>query len=110
MKSANPNQLDPLFVIFEQHLLNFQDADTDRKSFVKKVVQDYLNYLRKNQIAIPLLLEPYIVDEISEQVNKMLVKKIYGCLTIDEYQRAQPATKKRQAKAQYRRIQSSKTK
>lgn len=110
MNSSNPNQLDPLFVIFEQHLLNFQEADTDRKSFIKKVVQDYLKYLRKNQIAIPVLLEPYIVDEISEQVNKMLVKKIYGCLTIDEYQRSQPATKKRQVKVQYRRIQSSKAK
>lgn len=110
MQSPNPTQLDPLFVIFEQHLLNFQDADTDRKSFIKKVVQEYLTYLRKNQISIPVLLEPYIVDEISEQVNKMLVKKIYGCLTIDEYQRGQTATKKRQVKAQYRRIQTSKAK
>ena len=28
------HKLDPLYTIFEQHLLNFQDSETDRKTFL----------------------------------------------------------------------------
>jgi len=78
---------DPLYSIFEQHLYNFQDSDVDRKTFIAQVVQAYLTYLRKLKIAVPKHYEPYIAEELSIQVNTMLVKKIYGCLSIDEYRK-----------------------
>src|SRR4051812_34488625 len=31
------SSIDPLYVIFEQHLFNFQDPDLDRKTFVGNV-------------------------------------------------------------------------
>jgi hypothetical protein len=75
-----PKTIDPLYVIFEQHLFNFADPDSDRKTFITQVVTDYLSYLRKNNIIVPKSLEQPIVEELGVQVNTMLVKKIYGCL------------------------------
>jgi hypothetical protein len=77
--------VDPLYVIFEQHLFNFADPDSDRKSFIVNVVNDYLSYLRKNNIIVPKSLEQPIVDELCTQVNTMLVRKIYGCINRNEF-------------------------
>src|SRR5277367_5387135 len=88
---------DPLYVIFEQHLFNFQDSEIDRKTFIGNVVQDYLSHLRKLEITIPKPLEQPVVDELCTQVNAMLVKKIYGCVSIVEYQQKVPDTHRRKA-------------
>ncbi len=98
------NQIDPLYTIFEQHLYNFQDSDTDRKTFIGKVIQEYLVYLRKMNITVPKSLEEPIVEELASQVNTMLVKKIYGCLTIQDYQRKVPSSTKRRARARYSKL------
>jgi hypothetical protein len=102
--SAKQNQIDPLYTIFEQHLYNFQDAETDRKTFVGNVVQEYLTYLRKMKIAVPKSLEAPIVEELATQVNTMLVKKIYGCLTIKDYQKKVPTTTRRRARERYTKL------
>lgn len=107
---SHPNltssKTDPLVVIFEQHLFHFQDANTDRKEFIEKVVQDYLFYLRKLNITVPKSLEPAIVEELGEQVNTMLVKKIYGCYNIQEFQKTIPKAVKKRAKSRYSKLQS----
>ncbi len=84
-KSGSPKSIDPLYVIFEQHLFNFADPDSDRKTFIAQVVADYIGYLRKNNIIVPKSLEQPIVEELGTQVNTMLVRKIYGCLTVNEF-------------------------
>jgi hypothetical protein len=84
VKSA-PKTIDPLYVIFEQHLFNFADPDSDRKTFIGNVVNDYLTYLRKNNIIVPKSLEQPIVEELGTQVNTMLVRKIYGCINLNEF-------------------------
>src|SRR6478672_11730551 len=83
-------QTDPLYVIFEQHLYNFQDSEIDRKTFIGNVVKDYVAHLRKLDITIPKALEGPVLEELSTQVGTMLVKKIYGCLTIGEYRMKAP--------------------
>jgi hypothetical protein len=98
-------QVDPLFTIFEQHLYNFQDSEIDRKTFVGNVVQDYLHYLRKLGIAIPKSLESSVVEELAMQVKSMLVKKIYGCLSIQDYQKKQPDLTRRRVKTRYSKMQ-----
>ena len=104
-KAAQTEQaLDPLYVIFEQHLYNFQDAESDRKAFIGNIINEYLSFLRRKSIAIPRSLEPAIVEELAEQVNIMLTKKIYGCLSIEEYSKNQPKTRKRRARQRYQRI------
>lgn len=100
-------QLDPLYVIFEQHLYNFQDSDADRKTFIANIVADYLSYLRKMNIAVPRSLERPIIEELATQVNTMLVKKIYGCLSIQEYQKKLPGTAKRRAKTKYSKLKKT---
>lgn len=86
-KTSAPENLDPLYVIFEQHLHTFEDADSDRKTFITQIVAEYMAYLRKMKFAIPREYEHLIVDELAAQVNVMLVKKIYGCTSIEEYRR-----------------------
>jgi hypothetical protein len=104
-------EIDPLYVIFEQHLYNFQDPEADRKTFIGKVVQEYLAYLRRMNIAIPKSLEDSVAEELGVQVHTMLVKKMYGCITLMDYQKKQPAAVKRKAKAQYVKLaQSAKAK
>jgi hypothetical protein len=104
-----PAALDPLYVIFEQHLFNFQDSEIDRKTFIGNVVADYLTHLRKLEIVIPKALEYAVIEELNTQVNTMLVKKIYGCLSIGEYKAKVPTTLKRKAKAKYSKLSRQKT-
>ena len=99
-----PNSVDPLYVIFEQHLLNFQDPEIDRKTLVLKIVADYLDYLRKRNVTVPKPLEQPIVEELAAQVNTMLVKKIYGCLNHQDYQKQSTKPARRRAKARYTRL------
>lgn len=78
-------KIDPLYTIFEQHLFNFQDANADRKTFLDAIVKDYISQMRKMGLAVPSEWEEHIFEELFFQVNTMLVKKIYGCLTINEF-------------------------
>lgn len=96
--------VDPLFVIFEEHLYNFQDSDQDRKTLIYNIVQDYLSFLRRKQIAIPLALEGPIVEELGRQVNAMLVKKIYGCFDLHEFQKSLLPPVKKRARKQYKKL------
>ncbi len=96
--------LDPLYVIFEQHLYNFQDSDEDRKTFICKIIHEYLTHLRRMNIAVPRSLEQSIVEELYTQVNTMLVKKIYGCLTIQDYRGKQPKAAQRKARSRYTKL------
>ncbi len=104
MRTPQPKKLDPLYVIFEQHLLNFQDPEMDRKTLILKIVADYLSYLRKNNISVPRALEQPIVEELAAQVNTMLVKKIYGCLDHRDYQGDAPFKTRRRARARYSKL------
>lgn len=106
-KSTENPKTDPLYVFLEQHLLSFQDPDMDRKTLILTVVQDYLTFLRKRNIIVPKSLEGAIVDELASQVNTMLVKKIYGCVSITEYQTKVPKTQKRRAKSRYSRLKKT---
>jgi hypothetical protein len=94
-KANKPTQLDPLFVIFEQHLTNFHDSDMDRKTFIQNVLQEYLTFLRKKNLSIPKYMEAAIMEELTLQVKTMLVKKIYGCLSIHDYQQQIPRSVKK---------------
>ena len=102
--SPSSEKIDPLYVIFEQHLYNFQDSDSDRKTFISGVVVEYLSFLRQKNIAVPKSLEAAIGEELAEQVNIMLTKKIYGCLTIDDFQKGIPKPRKKRAKQRYQRM------
>lgn len=98
-------KLDPLYVIFEQHLYNFQDSDIDRPTFLGNVIRDYFAYLRKMNIVIPKSLEAPVHEELATQVNTMLVKKIYGCVTVGEFVDTLTFTAKKKAKTRYKKLE-----
>jgi hypothetical protein len=98
---------DPLYVIFEQHLHCFEDPEIDRKTFIGNVIHDYLSHLRKLNISVPKSLEAPIVEELAHQVNTMLVKKIYGCLTIQEYQKKVPKAAKKKTQGRYKKLRKT---
>jgi len=95
-----------LYTIFEQHLFNFQDPNSDKREFILTIVKDYLSQLRKLGLAVPADMEEFIFEELYYQVNSMLLKKIYGCSTIDEYIAKTPApvkkANKKKARSNYR--------
>jgi len=95
---------EPLFIIFEQHLFNLQDSDMDRKSFVERVLKDYLAFLAKHKITIPKSLFQMTMNELSSQIHQMLIKKVYGHLSIRDYQAKLPTKQKRSARAKYSRL------
>ena len=109
---ASPAKIDPLYTIFEQHLLNFQDSNSDRQSFVEAIALDYITQIRKMGLSVPKEWESHIFEELCFQVNTMLVKKIYGCLTINEFIERTAKTlppkilaeKKREARKRYQKL------
>ena len=105
MTSQNTTKpLDPLYTIFEQHLFNFQDPNADRNVFIESVVKEYLTHLRRLGLSVPTEWEHQIFEELFFQVQTMLVKKIYGCLTINEYTAKATTQQKRKAKTRYRKL------
>ncbi len=105
-KSKEPS-LDPLYVIFEQHLCNFQDPDVDRKAFICGIIVDYLGFLRKKNITVPKPLEQPVIEELANQVNTMLVKKIYGCFSLQDYQKSLKPTMRRRARRNYQKLSAA---
>ena len=104
--SKNTTQIDPLFVIFEQHICNFSDPELNRKEFIQHVIKDYLRFLRNLKIVIPQSLEEPIIEELQSQVNVMLIKKIYGHLSIQDYQKNVPRAQRTKARSKYKRLVS----
>ncbi len=84
-----------LYTIFEHHLFQFQDPNSDKREFILTIVKDYLTQLRKLGFGVPNDMEELIFEELYYQVNSMLLKKIYGCATIDEYIAKTPTRTKR---------------
>ena len=102
--SGNPEKIDPLYAIFEQHIFNFCDPGVDRKTFIAKIVAEYLDLLRKKSVIVPRSLESSVIEELSSQVHTMLTKKIYGCLSISEFQKGVPGSVRRRAKKRYSKL------
>lgn len=107
MKEHKTAPQDPLYTIFEQHLFNFQDSEQDRKTFIVGIVKEYLAHLRRMNITVPKSLEEPMVDELCEQVNVMLVKKIYGFHSIGEFQRGAATAMKRRARERYQKLNAA---
>lgn len=83
-------KLDALFTILEKHLYDFDDNTENESEFVDKIVNDYLRFLTESNVVIPRKYHHQITDELRNQVRNMLVKKMYGCLSIEEFIKQQP--------------------
>lgn len=99
-------KLDALYTIFEKHLYDFDDNEESEQKFIDKIVNDYLRFLCESNVAVPGKFLNQIVEELRDQVHQMLVKKMYGALSIDEFIRSQPdrKEKRRNARKKYSKM------
>lgn len=74
---------DPLFVIFERHLYDF-NYDS-RELFIQGVVEEYLGYLQQQKVLVPAVWKGQLEASLTEEVSDMLVRKLYGCLNVQEF-------------------------
>lgn len=106
--SDNSSQLkvNALYTIFEKHLYDFEDNEESQEAFVNKIVQDYLNFLIAQGVSIPRRWQAQITEEIRDQVMKMLIKKMYGCLSIEEFMSGQKdrADKRKLSRKKYSKL------
>ncbi len=82
--------LDPLYVIFEQHLLNALVEEESTEEFVNRVVQDYIAGV-SDSASISRQHLPMVEDDLREEVLEMLRKKTYGHYSLKEFRQAQAA-------------------
>lgn len=86
-KKKNPvftvRKWDPLFIIFERHLYDFNYES--RELFIQGVVTEYLAYLAQQKVLVPVIWRKQMETSLTEEVSDMLVRKIYGCLTVEEF-------------------------
>ncbi len=78
-------KLDALLTILEKHLYDFDEDSETEVEFIENIVEDYLLFLDSRKVIIPRKWKAQIVDELKDQVRKMLIKKMYGCLNVKDY-------------------------
>lgn len=76
----------------------------DRKTLILTIVREYLTYLRRRNVIVPRALEQPIVEELANQVNTMLVKKIYGCFNLKEYQKSLIPSLRKKARSRFTKL------
>ena len=98
---------DPLFIIFEKHLYDFNYES--RELFVKGVVDDYVFHLSKQKVIVPPAWKSHLEKSLGEEVSDMLVRKLYGCLKVEEIKEKVAASpevtiEKKDAKRRYQKL------
>ena len=81
--SFSVRKWDPLFIIFEKHLYDFNYES--REAFIKGVIDDYLSHLMQQKVTVPPTWKSHLEKTLAEEVSDMLVRKLYGCLTVEEF-------------------------
>lgn len=73
-----------MFQLFEHHLLtrSYEDA----AKFTKDLATAYLAYIDSTMAHVPLKLREHVMEDLEAEAHEMLVKKMYGCMKITDYQ------------------------
>lgn len=91
MKKNEARHFDPLFVIFEKHLYEYPHEDLDL--FIATVVNEYIDYLKSHQVAIPERTYSFLMKDLADEVYDMFVKKVHGCLNPKDFHHNGQVTK-----------------
>ncbi len=104
--SFSVRKWDPLFIIFEKHLYDFNYES--RELFIKGVVDDYLEHLSQQKITTPPSWKPQMEKTLTEEVSDMLVRRLYGCLTVEEFKEKKETKEevfnKQEARRRYQKL------
>jgi hypothetical protein len=98
---------DPLFIIFEKHLYDFNYESRER--FIVSVVEDYLDHLKQQKVMVPPSWKSHLEKTLAEEVSDMLVRRLYGCLTVEEFKEKASAsddivTARKEARKRYQKL------
>ncbi len=77
-------RLDPLFQLFEHYL--FKRSYEDLSAFTKEVAEEYLAYLDSTTAHVPFHSRSTVMKDLESETHEMLVKRMYGCMKISDYQ------------------------
>ncbi len=77
-------QIDPLFQLFEKHLLG--RSYDDAAAFTKQLALDYLAYLDSTPAHVPVHMRPGVLEDLELECHELLVKKMYGVISASDYQ------------------------
>jgi hypothetical protein len=84
MSGLRNKNIDPLFQLFEHHLLTRSYEDSS--AFTKEVAEEYLAYLDSTFAHVPMHLRAGVLDDLEQETHEMLVKKMYGCVRTTDYE------------------------
>ncbi len=98
---------DPLFIIFEKHLYDFNYESRDL--FIKGVVEDYVTHLASQKAVVPPSMKVHFEKTVAEEVSDMLVRRLYGCLTVEEFKQKpensdEIITARKEARKRYQKL------
>ncbi len=98
---------DPLFRIFEKHLYDFNYES--RELFIKGVVDDYVTHLASQKAVVPPSMKVHFEKTVAEEVSDMLVRRLYGCLTVEEFKQKpensdEIITARKEARKRYQKL------
>lgn len=83
MPSKKHKNIDPLFQLFEHHLLTRSYEDAGK--FTKELATEYLAYIDSTLAHVPFKLREHVVEDLEAEAHEMLVKKMYGCMKSADY-------------------------
>lgn len=81
---------DPLYSIFEHHLLNALVEEETSDEFVTRVVRDYLLNV-SHKAVIMKQHQAMIEEDLRDEVLEMLRKKIYGHFSLADFRKSKTA-------------------
>ena len=84
MRGKKAKQVDPLFQLFEHHLI--ARSYDDSGAFTKEVAEGYIAYLDSTTAHIPMHVRQAIQEDLEAEAHEMLVKKMYGCVQQTDYE------------------------
>ncbi|MFM8315598.1 MAG: hypothetical protein ACKOA8_15055 [Deltaproteobacteria bacterium] len=79
MRGKKMKNLDPLFQLFQHHML--KKSYEDSAAFSREVVSEYLVYLESTSAHIPHHVKAVVVQDLEAETHELLVKSMYGCGT-----------------------------
>lgn len=84
MSGKKQKSLDPLYQLFEHHLMtrSYEDSSV----FTKEVAEKYLAYLDSTSAHIPVHVRPTIMEDLEVETQELLVKKMYGMVNPTDHQ------------------------
>ncbi len=74
---------DPLQQILERHLYRSSTEGEDSSRLIHTVIQDYLLYLKSQDVHIPEPVKATFIQDLKEEIREMTIKRTFGAVNPD---------------------------